>query len=1060
MQWEEEEEEEKEARAHVATGPERCRQHYRERCRKCFPPPKSALATKKRNTEASTRRWRRADGNGNAQVALQRLDALATTTDTDAAANWRAGAWVDATVLGDALEQLLRGGNVPLREVQRRLTKVLLKWAPHRERVLLTSVWVLQSLRASYDSAAAVEPKDVGAERLQCLDIGWRLVTEAARSVLGEARAPLVRMLARNVASGNEAERFVHDQYARLATELVAWRLRVALSEAVDAPSVHRVFRFADPRTLAAIAAVWEVHGLPEADLPYAQTFLEECRRRGALWAAVIAHETFFAGGGTSREELFEAILRTRKFELADECVQLWGDARMAAALERQREEANAALRAPPSPPAARSEADWAHAVARLHAKKVAEQTWRNDGATTASKGYVEWPDSRSRALPRLRVPPHVQVRMVQQVAQVHELAAYMRAYEEQGRSASPPPNPSPCRRLPVGLDVEWRPVLDSGREPHCSLLQVATDTQVFLVDLLSADRDAAFREALDETLQHVLRSDRLLKLGFGFAADLQRLHRCRPSMSCFWVAAPAMDLDRVQAPESPEEAVSVGYPHKRGRVVGGLAGLAATLLRESLDKQDQCSDWQQRPLTDQQVEYAVLDAYVLLRLQPLLPYACPVHAWVGMRALASREQREEGVDGAAAFRTEDASPAPERVQAHLRRAAFADWSVCRIPAPPRRYPPGAEPTEAPRPLPIHSIAQQLGVSPVRIVKCVALLVAEWLPVLVCMAGERRVPLQPLAAALRVPRAHLRMASDRELREVIGFAPGAVTPLGVQCTMAEGAARRPVLVLIDDALWGSAAADDDAHPHGHWVYVSDGSDRQMLRMRIASLCGLVNGIRLSGLVAAAAVDAPPPPLPDCIPASTTATASGTNTWTQHFFTDKHKARFAIDATMGSLVRRLRAMGFDTEHSPQKNVPQLLQLAFGDDDAERDEPSWRVILTRDADVAAQARRRGAPCYYVCTQETNQQAREVIAAFRLPVDRSRFLARCIQCNGERLVERSRNQVAHLLPPRTLETHDTFYECVKCRQLYWRGSHFRRATESLSRLAVHEAGAERHG
>eukprot|EP00166_Cyanidium_caldarium_P002158 ctg_2168.g345 len=415
-------------------------------------------------------------------------------------------------------------------------------------------------------------------------------------------------MLARNVASGNEAERFVHDQYARLATELVAWRLRVALSEAVDAPSVHRVFRFADPRTLAAIAAVWEVHGLPEADLPYAQTFLEECRRRGALWAAVIAHETFFAGGGTSREELFEAILRTRKFELADECVQLWGDARMAAALERQREEANAALRAPPSPPAARSEADWAHAVARLHAKKVAEQTRRNDGATTTSNGYVEWPDSRSRALPRLRVPPHVQVRMVQQVAQVHELAAYMRAYEEQGRSASPPPNPSPCRRLPVGLDVEWRPVLDSGREPHCSLLQVATDTQVFLVDLLSADRDAAFREALDETLQHVLRSDRLLKLGFGFAADLQRLHRCRPSMSCFWVAAPAMDLDRVQAPESPEEAVSVGYPHKRGRVVGGLAGLAATLLREALDKQDQCSDWQQRPLTDQQVEYAVLD--------------------------------------------------------------------------------------------------------------------------------------------------------------------------------------------------------------------------------------------------------------------------------------------------------------------------------------------------------------------------------------------------------------------------------------------------------------------
>ncbi len=46
-----------------------------------------------------------------------------------------------------------------------------------------------------------------------------------------------------------------------------------------------------------------------------------------------------------------------------------------------------------------------------------------------------------------------------------------------------------------------------------------------------------------------------------------------------------------------------------------GLSGLCESYLGLPLDKRDQMSDWDKRPLSEDQISYAALDALVLLEI-------------------------------------------------------------------------------------------------------------------------------------------------------------------------------------------------------------------------------------------------------------------------------------------------------------------------------------------------------------------------------------------------------------------------------------------------------------
>ncbi|TMW62646.1 hypothetical protein Poli38472_005264 [Pythium oligandrum] len=150
-----------------------------------------------------------------------------------------------------------------------------------------------------------------------------------------------------------------------------------------------------------------------------------------------------------------------------------------------------------------------------------------------------------------------------------------------------------------VGIDAEWRP--DSGRgyaPSKCSLLQIACDSHVFLFDLLAIPISD-----LEELFSHIWTSPVILKLGYALDGDIKRLQWTFPEETCFKRLENIQDLSDLASTTAPDKNLR------------GLSALAMGILGVPLDKRQQTSDWERRPLTPEQIAYAALDAFCLLLL-------------------------------------------------------------------------------------------------------------------------------------------------------------------------------------------------------------------------------------------------------------------------------------------------------------------------------------------------------------------------------------------------------------------------------------------------------------
>ncbi|KAG5244734.1 exonuclease mut [Salix suchowensis] len=148
-----------------------------------------------------------------------------------------------------------------------------------------------------------------------------------------------------------------------------------------------------------------------------------------------------------------------------------------------------------------------------------------------------------------------------------------------------------------VGLDCEWKPNYVKGSKPNkVSIMQIASDKMVFIFDLIKLFEDVP--EILDNCLTRILQSPRILKLGYNFQCDMRQLAHSYGDLKCF---------------NNYEKLLDVQNVFKEAR--GGLSGLAEKILGTGLNKTRRNSDWELRPLSQNQLEYAALDAAVLVHI-------------------------------------------------------------------------------------------------------------------------------------------------------------------------------------------------------------------------------------------------------------------------------------------------------------------------------------------------------------------------------------------------------------------------------------------------------------
>ena len=164
------------------------------------------------------------------------------------------------------------------------------------------------------------------------------------------------------------------------------------------------------------------------------------------------------------------------------------------------------------------------------------------------------------------------------------------------------------------GLDCEWQPSFKRGYETPVATLQLhhAASNRSFLVDvqcLLQASvPDAStpmsdVEQRLSDALTKLFSDRNVALLGFGVAQDLGKLAASFPHLPCFRRFESVIDLYTVS------RNVYAGTPKHH---MSSLQKMVAVLLGMSLDKKEQCSDWQQRPLTESQLSYALIDAAIL----------------------------------------------------------------------------------------------------------------------------------------------------------------------------------------------------------------------------------------------------------------------------------------------------------------------------------------------------------------------------------------------------------------------------------------------------------------
>ena len=135
-----------------------------------------------------------------------------------------------------------------------------------------------------------------------------------------------------------------------------------------------------------------------------------------------------------------------------------------------------------------------------------------------------------------------------------------------------------------LGFDTETRPTFTKGKVCLPALIQLATAEAAYLIQLTHLP--------FGERVAELLASPRILKVGVAIHDDMKalaRIHEC--------TSGGVVDL--------------AALARAKGIQAQGLRTLSANLLGFRISKSAQCSNWENRELSPQQVKYAATDAWV-----------------------------------------------------------------------------------------------------------------------------------------------------------------------------------------------------------------------------------------------------------------------------------------------------------------------------------------------------------------------------------------------------------------------------------------------------------------
>ena len=194
------------------------------------------------------------------------------------------------------------------------------------------------------------------------------------------------------------------------------------------------------------------------------------------------------------------------------------------------------------------------------------------------------------------------------------------------------------CQKVNViGLDAEWMPVL-SYKNPPISILQIATINCCFVIDMLAlANNDKISEQYVQQWetfVEQILHNENIVKMGFHSGYDICKLKwSTNRNAICLQNEIDLYhyhfyDYFSFLDPNTPT------YSNQLKAIINrclnsshyqGLSMMTYIFFGKPLDKMEQKSHWEQRPLRLAQLTYSALDAYCLVDIYMVLSkiYRC-----------------------------------------------------------------------------------------------------------------------------------------------------------------------------------------------------------------------------------------------------------------------------------------------------------------------------------------------------------------------------------------------------------------------------------------------------